>query len=122
MPLELGELPRLPSLVRIRSGRRVVAALVREHRLLRLEHRLDWLLAQPVEAIRAVVARAGPELEPAEYDLLAPVDSQEVWASGVTYLRSREARIEEFNRGRRLHQGVRSRASRGSSSRRPVGG
>jgi len=28
-------------------------------------------------------------------DLLAPIGNQEVWASGVTYFRSREARIEE---------------------------
>ena len=28
-------------------------------------------------------------------ELLAPVCSQEVWAAGVTYLRSREARTEE---------------------------
>jgi 2-dehydro-3-deoxy-D-arabinonate dehydratase len=28
-------------------------------------------------------------------NLLAPIGSQEVWASGVTYLRSREARMEE---------------------------
>jgi 2-dehydro-3-deoxy-D-arabinonate dehydratase len=28
-------------------------------------------------------------------DLLAPISSQEIWASGVTYFRSREARIEE---------------------------
>lgn len=28
-------------------------------------------------------------------DLLPPIDHQEVWASGVTYFRSREARIEE---------------------------
>lgn len=28
-------------------------------------------------------------------DLLAPLGSQEVWASGVTYMRSREARMEE---------------------------
>ncbi len=30
-----------------------------------------------------------------EAELLAPIGSQEVWASGVTYLRSREARMEE---------------------------
>lgn len=30
-----------------------------------------------------------------EQDLLAPVGSQEVWAAGVTYLRSRDARMEE---------------------------
>jgi len=28
-------------------------------------------------------------------DLMAPISNQEVWASGVTYFRSREARIEE---------------------------
>ena len=30
-----------------------------------------------------------------EYALLPPIDQQEVWASGVTYYRSRSARIEE---------------------------
>lgn len=30
-------------------------------------------------------------------DLLAPAGQQEVWAAGVTYLRSREARMEESN-------------------------
>jgi 2-dehydro-3-deoxy-D-arabinonate dehydratase len=30
-----------------------------------------------------------------QQDLLAPIGSQEVWAAGVTYLRSREARMEE---------------------------
>ncbi len=32
---------------------------------------------------------------PAAADILAPVVSQEVWAAGVTYYRSRSARIEE---------------------------
>ncbi len=32
---------------------------------------------------------------PAPAELLAPIDGQEVWAAGVTYKRSREARIEE---------------------------
>lgn len=32
---------------------------------------------------------------PDEADLLAPIGNQEVWAAGVTYLRSREARREE---------------------------
>src|SRR5688572_20957458 len=27
--------------------------------------------------------------------LLAPINNQEIWAAGVTYMRSREARIEE---------------------------
>jgi 2-dehydro-3-deoxy-D-arabinonate dehydratase len=30
-----------------------------------------------------------------EHDVLAPISNQEVWASGVTYFRSREARMEE---------------------------
>jgi 2-dehydro-3-deoxy-D-arabinonate dehydratase len=38
----------------------------------------------------ANAARAG-DAEP-----LAPIGSQEVWAAGVTYYRSRAARIEEF--------------------------
>ena len=32
---------------------------------------------------------------PAAADLLAPIGSQEVWAAGVTYFRSRTARMEE---------------------------
>src|SRR5262245_28618358 len=36
----------------------------------------------------------GPPI-PAEARVVAPVDAQEVWAAGVTYERSREARMEE---------------------------
>lgn len=32
---------------------------------------------------------------PAPEDILAPIESQEVWAAGVTYFRSRSARIQE---------------------------
>ncbi len=32
---------------------------------------------------------------PAKADLLAPIGNQEVWAAGVTYFRSRDARMEE---------------------------
>jgi 2-dehydro-3-deoxy-D-arabinonate dehydratase len=40
--------------------------------------------------------QADPSLESIiQSDLLAPIGNQEVWASGVTYLRSREARMEE---------------------------
>jgi 2-dehydro-3-deoxy-D-arabinonate dehydratase len=38
---------------------------------------------------------AQPTKAPAPADLLAPIGSQEVWAAGVTYFRSRSARIEE---------------------------
>jgi 2-dehydro-3-deoxy-D-arabinonate dehydratase len=34
-------------------------------------------------------------IDPAPEDVLAPIGSQEVWAAGVTYFRSRNARMEE---------------------------
>src|SRR5436190_19841875 len=57
---------------------------------------LDVLLQLPKAAIGGVL-RAFPKGEPAAaYRLLAPVEAtQEVWAAGVTYLRSRDAREEE---------------------------
>src|ERR1700722_14412720 len=42
-------------------------------------------------AIRGMTPLDGP----APQDLLAPIGSQEVWAAGVTYYRSRNARMEE---------------------------
>ena len=40
--------------------------------------------------------RASMEVDPAwQKELLPPIGSQEVWAAGVTYLRSKEARMEE---------------------------
>src|SRR6185312_3604287 len=36
-----------------------------------------------------------PSAAPAPNELLAPIGTQEVWAAGVTYLRSRDARMEE---------------------------
>jgi 2-dehydro-3-deoxy-D-arabinonate dehydratase len=38
-----------------------------------------------------------PRLSLAEVRLCAPVERQEVWAAGVTYLRSKKARMEESN-------------------------
>ena len=38
-----------------------------------------------------------PRIPLAEVQLLAPVERQEVWAAGVTYLRSKTARMEESN-------------------------
>jgi 2-dehydro-3-deoxy-D-arabinonate dehydratase len=57
---------------------------------------LDELLRMPLAEIRKTLdsavatRRADPDAE-----LVAPAQSQEVWAAGVTYLRSREARLEE---------------------------
>ena len=57
--------------------------------------RLGALLDRPLADLRADLAEAHGD-EPARGRLLAPIDdSQEVWAAGVTYLRSREARMAE---------------------------
>jgi 2-dehydro-3-deoxy-D-arabinonate dehydratase len=43
----------------------------------------------------AVRANSGNAPHIGMVELVAPIDQQEVWASGVTYLRSRDARMEE---------------------------
>ena len=76
-----------------------------------LEHQNKfWLLEQAWDQLinrddlhghLAKAVRPGRELSAPEaadlleQDLLAPIGSQEVWAAGVTYLRSRDARMEE---------------------------
>jgi 2-dehydro-3-deoxy-D-arabinonate dehydratase len=54
-------------------------------------------LDAPARAARLAALQAeAPLTQPlAETQLLAPVDEQEVWAAGVTYERSRDARMEE---------------------------
>ena len=49
----------------------------------------------PAAAVRAALAAAGQGTPLAEVALLPPVERQEVWAAGVTYLRSKTARMEE---------------------------
>jgi 2-dehydro-3-deoxy-D-arabinonate dehydratase len=56
---------------------------------------MDWdALINDVDSLRNA-----PDLTtclaPASAELLAPIGSQEVWAAGVTYYRSRDARMEE---------------------------
>ena len=51
--------------------------------------------ADPSAAVRAARATAGPGMPLGEVTLLPPVERQEVWAAGVTYLRSKTARMEE---------------------------
>src|SRR4051812_21338765 len=55
------------------------------------------LLRGGVEGLRRVCADAGPaRLDLAGLTVLAPVDGYtEVWAAGVTYQRSRQARVAE---------------------------
>jgi 2-dehydro-3-deoxy-D-arabinonate dehydratase len=42
-----------------------------------------------------VISQASRTQAPSHADILAPIGSQEVWAAGVTYFRSRDARMEE---------------------------
>jgi 2-dehydro-3-deoxy-D-arabinonate dehydratase len=49
----------------------------------------------PAAAVRVAAHGALPEFARDDVTLLAPVERQEVWAAGVTYLRSRTARMEE---------------------------
>lgn len=56
---------------------------------------LAELLSMPLEEARRIVTDAAPAGAAATTAPLAPVDRQEVWAAGVTYLRSRDGRIEE---------------------------
>ncbi|WP_263409323.1 fumarylacetoacetate hydrolase family protein [Terriglobus tenax] len=56
----------------------------------------DELISSDVLLARATAAISGTARASLEgLTLLAPVESQEVWASGVTYYRSRSARMEE---------------------------
>jgi 2-dehydro-3-deoxy-D-arabinonate dehydratase len=45
------------------------------------------------ELVRRLPAMPGKQID--EFDICAPIGSQEVWAAGVTYYRSRDARMEE---------------------------
>lgn len=49
----------------------------------------------PVAKLNQVARARLPRLELSEVQLCAPVEQQEVWAAGVTYLRSKTARMEE---------------------------
>jgi 2-dehydro-3-deoxy-D-arabinonate dehydratase len=51
--------------------------------------------ADPLSELEALAGRELPHLSLDDVELLAPVERQEVWAAGVTYLRSKSARMEE---------------------------
>jgi 2-dehydro-3-deoxy-D-arabinonate dehydratase len=85
---------------RVSAGGRALLTVARGGALHPLQESLAELLGAGRDALHAAVdtALAGPALdEPAS--LLAPVDKQEVWASGVTYRRSASARVEESSVG-----------------------
>jgi len=67
------------------------------HLLSELRSPQDWdrLLCDSELHARARAATAKPPIRINPENFLAPVVSQEVWAAGVTYYRSRDARIEE---------------------------
>jgi len=48
-----------------------------------------------VEQLRNLVRKTSSRLDVSKVRLLAPIEEQEVWAAGVTYLRSKKARMEE---------------------------
>jgi 2-dehydro-3-deoxy-D-arabinonate dehydratase len=51
--------------------------------------------SDPLAAARQTAAGPLPRVALKDIQLLAPVERQEVWAAGVTYLRSKSARMEE---------------------------
>lgn len=52
--------------------------------------------SEPIEWLRSRLEAGGSSAVPERLD--PPLEAQEVWAAGVTYLRSREARMEESGR------------------------
>jgi 2-dehydro-3-deoxy-D-arabinonate dehydratase len=69
---------------------------------------LGSLLAQPLSRIREICATAGGETVSSQsVTLLAPVDGRtEVWAAGVTYERSRTARMAESEKSADIYDRV----------------
>src|SRR5687767_8756188 len=49
----------------------------------------------PADQLRELASASSVRIPLSEVKLCAPVDRQEVWAAGVTYLRSKTARMEE---------------------------
>jgi 2-dehydro-3-deoxy-D-arabinonate dehydratase len=49
----------------------------------------------PIAFVLGLLRDARSDAAPAPADIRAPLQSQEIWAAGVTYLRSRTARMEE---------------------------
>ena len=55
----------------------------------------DGTIADARIGLNGAANRTLPRLALAEIQLCAPVERQEIWAAGVTYLRSKTARMEE---------------------------
>jgi len=68
-------------------------------------HTLSDILetADPLATVRSLWSAATVRLPAAELRFLAPIDRQEVWAAGVTYTRSKKARMEESEGAARFY-------------------
>src|ERR1700733_7790744 len=53
----------------------------------------------PEAEVRQLMDRPGPAVAMDSVRFLAPLDAQEVWGAGVTYERSKVARVEESETG-----------------------
>jgi 2-dehydro-3-deoxy-D-arabinonate dehydratase len=60
-----------------------------------LEAALQLPAAELLEALGRAASHEGAGTPLERATILAPIDTQEVWAAGVTYMRSRDARMEE---------------------------
>src|SRR5258706_14477314 len=94
MPVSAGALPAKPCLVRVAHAGRDHTALWSGGRLNRLGAGLDDLLRLTLADMRAALKETAGSMDMDACELLAPVGSQEVWAAGVTYSRSGQARME----------------------------
>src|SRR5919205_926006 len=56
---------------------------------------IDGLLSEGGDSLRRAASGPAAGDVPPDARIVAPVESQEVWAAGVTYARSLEARAEE---------------------------
>jgi 2-dehydro-3-deoxy-D-arabinonate dehydratase len=78
-----------------------VGLLVSDDEIVDLSHAgitsLTALLEEdhPEVRVRAIQETHAPRVRTAQVQLLAPIERQEVWAAGVTYLRSKTARMSE---------------------------
>ena len=95
MPVDAGDLPAKPCLLRIAHAGHQRVALWSGGRLSSIDAGLDELLRLSADQMRAALATSTGALDLDRCELLAPAESQEVWACGVTYWRSRDARMEE---------------------------
>lgn len=95
LPIRIEDLPARRCLVIVGQGGVRATGLWSDGRLRALRLGLDDLLRLPLSEMGRELEHTTGELDLTRCELLAPAESQEVWAAGVTYLRSRAARMEE---------------------------